>query len=125
MPTLDRPRLASLAAHLLANPERHDQREYAVRGECGTSHCAAGWVVVLEGYDLAWTRIEDAETIASFGPGDVAYLAYDPIGRYVSIADEAARLLGLDYDQAEALFHNYGTTDEIVGVIKGFLNEAA
>ena len=124
MPTLDRPRLEALAAHLLANRPHHDQREYAVRGECGTSHCAAGWAIVLEGYEPAWGETDDKATIAAFGPGEVAYMAYDPIGRYVDIDTEAARLLGLDDAQAEALFHNYGDTDEIVAVIKDLLNEA-
>ncbi len=130
MPTLDRPRLESLAAHLLANADRHDQEQFAARTACGTWYCAAGWTPILDGgYDINWCEYDGEDStdeIAGRPMTAIANTAYDRRAqRFVDIDEAATELLGLDVSQRGRLFYNFGGTDEIVSVIKGFLDEAA
>lgn len=130
MPTLDRPRCEALAAHLLANADRHHQEQFGAKTACGTWYCAAGWTLILDGgYDIKWCEYDGegmAEAIAGQPLTAVTNMAYERrTGRFVDIDEAAAGLLGLSFSQRGRLFYNFGTTDEIVAVIKGFLNEAA
>ena len=128
MPTLDHPRLESLAAHLLANADRHDQSQFGAKTACGTWFCAAGWTLILDGrFDITWCEYDGEETadeIQGRPMTAIAGMAYDRhTGRFVSIEDAAADLLGLNEAQRRRLFYNSGDTNDVVAVIKDILNE--
>jgi hypothetical protein len=129
MPTLNRPRLEELAAHLLANADEHDQGAYGQRTDYGTWLCAGGWTVVLAGMEIAWCEF-DANEVCPTRRGEritaQASMAYDPIkGWFVGIEAAATELLGLNPGQVERLFYGFGDTNDVVGVIKDILNEEA
>jgi hypothetical protein len=51
MPNIER--INRVIEHIEAHPESWDQRFWAARTECGTTHCAAGWAVRLYVLDSA------------------------------------------------------------------------
>lgn len=75
-----------VSAHLHAHPEQHDQYEYYTETECGTTACVAGWTAILDG-------------------ADPIRRSYDEYGRAFSISEYSQEALGLDDDEANALFH--------------------
>ena len=113
---------AELAAEILdviaANPEQHEQEDFGIRTECGTTMCIAGWATYLTGhagyrhsvYDnrkyLApfetygdWIDGRMVEAGAVFGHAlriiNPDYAGFDKLG---------ADLLGLDYETADRIF---------------------
>ena len=65
-----------------------DQTRFLGTGDCGTSRCLAGWTVHLAGLDLAvMLRQEDGSEL---------------------VMNTAASILGLDQDQADRLFVEFG-----------------
>lgn len=100
--SIDIERLRDVLEHVTAHPDEHNQTVWAWRADldialtkmiphCGTAMCLAGHTVVLAGRKIDWataTRSGEAVRVVDGG----------------RISDEARKLLGLAYDQAEALF---------------------
>ena len=88
---------AELAARILeriqAEPDRFDMGDWAAVGDyCGTTYCVAGWGVVENG---GQPEFYDGDLDGAYRTADEAVM---PDGRRVAIDVEAARLLGLNYD---------------------------
>lgn len=96
------PLLRKVMEHITTHPEEYDQREYAVRSDCGTSHCIAGWALALSGREFTYRRLQswDHRTAADFG-----WAAQVGILGDCSEHDEAAKALGLEDDDAAEMFH--------------------
>lgn len=98
-----------ILAQVTAHPETHDQSTWVETSPyCGTTRCAAGWAVALskgenEG-DYDFRRRYVRERNLHFG------WSYGNVGQH---------LLGIDDDQADALF--YGADDaEAVELIREY-----
>lgn len=85
--------LENIAAH----PELHNQSNFAVKTECGTVMCAAGWACYLNG-----------DTFVDFKPFGLGEFSVEVLTEngVMEIADRAAGLLGLDNSQACSLFYD-------------------
>jgi hypothetical protein len=86
-----------VAHQIMIDPERWDQTSWAARTpDCGTTHCFAGWTAVLTGHQFEWAYEQDdddwEESDILVGNGHVAQVA--------------ARLLGLNDDEASELFEH-------------------
>jgi hypothetical protein len=79
------------------------QKVWAVRTECRTTYCVAGWTVLLAGYEMVWER-DDAD-----GVDRAAFCRRPDHAERRSIEDVAAKLLDLDDDQKDELFWATGT----------------
>jgi len=104
------PLLRKVMEHITAHPEEYDQREYAVRTECGTTHCIAGWAVALSDVSIVYRRlgIWDNRTAGDYGWN--AELGSPAEGTW---RRQARDLLGLDALDARYLFHEGRTLDEV------------
>lgn len=101
--TVNVERLRILRDFLINNPEKHNQYILLkapkfrgtissiaeIAGGCDTTGCAAGWAVLLFSPPNRWIAMDK---LISVPP------------TFLSIADEAALLLGLDFDRATILF---------------------
>lgn len=86
--------LRAVREQITTHPETHDQRSWAKRAKCGTTHCIAGWACALSGDAFEWEPDAfDQREYASFISG-----------RVVDIEDRARGLLGLTRDEAPDLF---------------------
>lgn len=93
--------------YIAAHPEEHDQGDWAQRTGCKTTRCMAGTVVHLApGYKLLWHREQD-------GKYDYTSTAVDNSGRTHSVPDLAEELLGVNHQQANDLFYNSGTLNDL------------
>lgn len=110
--------IRQVMAHIRANSERWDQRSYVGDGrggECGTTHCFAGWTMRLEGIGYAdgWFRVPEGHRAFEFAAR--ARWAETPVvgvsgGGVVRDEFEVARqLLGLDRVAAGQIFYFYET----------------
>ncbi len=97
-------KLVALRDILVQRPEQHNQGTWCSDVEvnplddCGTSACAAGWALALEGI-----KVQDI-----YEAQRKAYESDEPI--YPCVSDTAAEILGLTYLEGDALF--LGTLDE-------------
>lgn len=103
------------------NPENWNQRAWAMSdgyhalalAECGTSFCFAGHVVKHVYPDARFDFTMAVQRVSETDPdGGVLYYGASVVvlqdGSRYKIADLAAHLLGLDYDDADEIFY-YGT----------------
>lgn len=83
------------------HPENWDQRYFSRETDCGTTYCIAGFKrFVFDGV----TPEEDLRST-------------EPTGHY------AARKLGLNEDEASALFYEAGTHEQVEDTVKRILND--
>lgn len=110
----------AVLAHIEAHPETWSQGNWAIRTDCGTAFCFAGWTVALSGGKFVWnaSEIEDVDEEASYVTG-VPGTAGAP-----SIGWAAAKLLGLVYDPlagcAAHLFAGENTLDDLRDMVAEF-----
>lgn len=129
-------KLERLASYLRDNRGEHDQREWAMRTPCGTTYCAAGTTVLLEGYPVEWVSTVDLTEYRDGPVGETAAYCYLPAehpcapftpdskGHYIQeIAKVAAHTLDLDPLQVHALFYGAKTFEVVEQLIKEFCNE--
>lgn len=83
------------------DPQSWNQKAWAIRSQCGTAYCFAGWTCVLAGREIDW----DNELWAVRRLGDGALVA-TTLAEHdePAIHEAAAELLGLNDDQADDLF---------------------
>lgn len=79
---------------ITAHPETHNQASWVYRTTCGTTMCIAGWATTAAGLEI----FEKESARPEYVVDDLAFR-----GRR-SIQAAAKRLLGLDADEARALF---------------------
>lgn len=98
----DYKKLDKVAKWIRKHPESHNQSDWAVKTECGTTCCFAGCTVLLEpGYKIDWRPYShDGHTPERW---DGAYSTL-PSGGKVSTSDAAQEILDLNYAQANQLF---------------------
>lgn len=94
--------------HVVAHPEQHDQSMWAVKTECGTTACAAGWTLLLGNPEVA-REYADEEVFTFAGVVRRLY------GR--SVVGAAVDLLGIDMSQADMLFVQAVTREGAVAVM--------
>lgn len=85
---------------VLAHPDLHEQKAWAVKRSCGTAMCFAGWACVLEGMELDALELANWLTTSITDEGE-------------HIGDAATRLLGLDPATADALFASDNSTIDL------------
>ncbi len=123
--------------HLEHHPDRWDQRYwFQPRPGCGTTHCFAGWTVILAGYTLIGDTVAvstiPADIRTQIHPADLHTYG----GLRVHVAPLAAALLGLantDFDDtsatenrtAEHLFYGGNTLASISDIISELASEYA
>jgi hypothetical protein len=101
-PELNTDRLTAVLEHIEQHPEQHDQESWSMRTDCGTTACAAGWTVLLYAPN---------EQFAYYVHG-VSSEAADYLMSGEDIPCLARRLLGLNYDEVQALFYGARTTED-------------
>lgn len=101
---IDWARLQDVLEWVEAHPERHNQRVWAKRTECGTAACLAGWTVMFAGIEINW------EPDGCWEAG--THFIYDTVDG-VFISDAAAHLLGLDEHVAKRLFDEDNTVRDL------------
>jgi hypothetical protein len=97
------PLLRAVLAQIDATPERWDQSMWALRTECGTAFCVAGWAVHISHPDagLKFDHYGEAFTCTLPGFGDVYIL------------DEARRLLAITGTEANYLFSSFNSRSDV------------
>jgi hypothetical protein len=95
------PLLRQTMDHILAHPDLHRQNAWAIRTDCGTAYCFAGWACALSGL-----RVDQRD----FGRYD-GRAVHVTDGRYIEIA--ARDLLGLDPLSAAHMFDADNTTADL------------
>lgn len=116
--TLNVEKLVELRDQLVLHPEQHDQNTWVnTHGEtitpdeqpdmsCGTTACAAGWTVLLNG-----ERFADYGTVLADTSNPSAYRQHVyrdgafTLRLVVSVPERAQQILGLNDQQAEQLFY--------------------
>lgn len=125
------------------HPERHDQENWRVEDrdgkpvedfaddplndECGTSGCLAGWIAFLDRVKWAgnpvYPGLHQADRVAD---PDRCTCAPDErfcvCGYNMPISFYAQRRLGIDYEEASALFDPANTTDDLSAGVKAVVN---
>lgn len=112
--------------YVVANPERHDQRDWGravagsvvtemiehgltEAGECGTTACYAGWAALFGGGRPS----QDCECCS---PGESwRWVKWN--GEDFPIQDAAAEILGLTVAQAGAMFSATNTRDDLAAMV--------
>jgi hypothetical protein len=101
-----------------AHPEQWNQEMWGVANcaNCTTSYCFAGWACVLAGdddfrWEKAWGENEGRETVRELADGE-------------SVKTAAARILGLDWEQASRLFDEHNTLPELRRIVKELIEDA-
>jgi hypothetical protein len=93
---------------VLAHPELHNQGFWAIRRDCGTVMCFAGWVCALEGLSMNVEDLDADRVTSSLDNGE-------------QIDTTAASLLGVDWRSAMELFHADNSTADL----KHYVDEIA
>lgn len=96
--------------------------------ECRTTYCAAGLVVISNGWEISWSP---GTTGVFPGQGRTSYMCRKDGEGAAEIAVVASDLLGLAYFEREALFHALGPQDgqdieasEVVRVLDALIKRA-
>ena len=104
-------------AHIEANPEIWNQEDY----RCGSGLCFAGWAAQLAGG--RWYTADPNHRLAQFlvsepADGNSELRGREFFGVRVStVHPRAQRLLDLDDEDAEALFHPDNTIEDLRGFV--------
>lgn len=129
------------------HPDRHDQgawrtekgternayenfRDDPLNPECGTAGCLAGWVAFLDG--VRWAGIYNIEFARWYRAAD---MVSDPdrctcppqdrlctCGNYMTVNDYASQRLGIDVDEANALFDGDNDLSDLREGVKALMN---
>lgn len=97
-------KLDEAIAYIEAHPEEHSQGSWFYRGSCGTTACLAGTVALQAGYVPDWSRDYVSAQFVIKG----AERRYTPL--------VAAEILGLEADDADALFLGANDLEEIKAI---------
>jgi hypothetical protein len=91
--------------HIDTNPEQWNQTDWITKGDgedCGTAGCFAGWACMLSGWKPYFVDQYRTRTgLVMIG------------GRDSMIAERAPDLLGISYTQADDLFHEDNTREDL------------
>lgn len=96
------------------NPEKHNQTSYV--DICGTASCFAGWALELAGELERVNKINAEQNRTGAWYTDRAYPGLAIWGA------EAARILGLNRDEARMLFSECNSRDQIEELVKELVN---
>lgn len=112
MPTPDVELAERVLEQIETHPEQWRQGLWALRTDCGTAYCFAGWAVKLglpqAEFLFGTATYTDAQAVYVHVPGEGAG----------SIQAYAAEALGLGPDAADALFWGENTLDELRAYVR-------
>lgn len=114
--------------YIRMNREQHNQRGWALKTECGTTMCFAGWAVVLAGYEFIWSGTPAIFSEPGATPVEVAEehaerCIVPGVDSPIRVYPLALLLLDLDTNQADALFFQAKTFDDVERTVKDLINE--
>lgn len=115
-------KLTQLRDFMAAHPDQIDMGSWV--SECGTSACAAGWAVKLDGIDLPPTPPRANSLVIDEATRTARWTTYDNARmepEEVNIEIYARDLLGLAEYDAEDLFYNtldYHVVDKLTKLIE-------
>lgn len=117
-------KLEATLDHIRMNREQHDQRAWAMKTECGTAMCFAGWTVALEGYEFAWKGEPAMDFYGNAISDDYATRCMKPgvASSESRVEWAAANILELDVPQARELFYHSATFDDVEQTVKDIIN---
>ncbi|MEU6674817.1 hypothetical protein [Streptomyces sp. NPDC046925] len=92
--TINTDLLIEIREQITAHPETHDQLSWGRKSDCGTTYCIAGWAAVLTDASFIWSHDDDEDD-------KIATLIDD----HEAPDQYAARVMGLEYDDAARLFY--------------------
>lgn len=124
-------KLEQVLDYIKTHPEGHDQKDWAVRGACGTTLCFAGTAVMLAGYEMYWAGIlswdRDSTSLCKVPEGHPLSVrmpedldAARPL--VAGIPSVAQRELELTDDEREALFIDAANLDHLEAMVKNIAN---
>jgi hypothetical protein len=96
------------------HPEKHDQRTWGYKSDCGTTACFAGWTAVLNGYEFYFGRM----VFERYYSGVKSLKT----GVHSSTSTAAAVVLELTCDEAMMLFDGGNTFEELEQMVKNISN---
>lgn len=104
------------------NPEMHDQSIWA--NECGTTACLAGWACLLNGYSIDTEKIGDYKKNHGPNAGIVRFGGpiLDSFNNAADIQYTAIDILDLDDEDANILFAEANTVDDLELMVKDLAN---
>lgn len=94
--------LLEIREQITSHPETHDQNQWGRRTACGTTHCIAGWAIVLSGATFDWTSVYNTAG-TSVTVNDGAYRIEEYAACEMGLSEDEADDLFFEYDNAEAL----------------------
>jgi len=98
--------------HIIDHPETHDQSQWV--SKCGTTACFAGWACLLSGAQLNPKRY--LITISWWVTRN---------NKLIHTQDLATELLGICDDDADRLFRDTYTVDDLQLMVKELINREA
>lgn len=97
------------------NPKSWNQQVWGSKTACGTVCCIAGHAVLLRGAEPFWFPTKEDDEMS------FAKVKYQ--GGTWHVSDLAAKMLDLNIDQAEELFHYSNSLEDIKMLRKKFAEE--
>lgn len=100
VPTVNFELMWKVFHHIEDHPELWEQENWRTTVTCGTAYCFAGWTVTLTGA----TWLSGISLLADGSDPDAERVTLKTGAVVVNVSNRAARLLGLDADEATGLF---------------------
>jgi hypothetical protein len=107
-------KLEAVLDHIKMHPESHNQEVWAEKTECGTAYCMAGWAVALAGYEFCWRSDGTTSSVITERTATSTHCEL--------IEEIATAVLGLDFRDADDLFHSLNTVDDLELMVKNLSN---
>ena len=85
--------------YIINHPDQHDQADWAVQHDCGTTACFAGWAAILSGWTVKQVQLTD-----------------DPV------KDIGGEILGLTVSESHQLFDASNTRHQLELMVKDLVN---
>ena len=115
--------LKQVLQHIETHPDEWDQREWVTDWPgCKTAYCFAGWTAVLAGA----RPDEDDEVPRASLPAELANVescSWPASKGFLHVADAAMYLLGLNEHEADELFEEDNTLDDLRRIVGELVSE--
>lgn len=116
---LNLPLINKTLDYIRANPDEHDQSEWAKTTDCGTTMCFAGTAVFLSGGMFVWN---DSQQAAGVHTGSLPEEARGETD-VTDIEEAALVLLGMDSRQGSRLFYGCVNLRDLEETVEDLVRE--